>query len=93
MTKLTPSVKRALNSLEARFAGFGQDIDMIKHSVRQMQWSLRAVVQHLHVNVPPDLLDATVEPSPEFINKIVAEARFAGTTPVPKKARKRKKRR
>jgi hypothetical protein len=74
------------------YAGVGNDVNIISHQVRRMQWQLAAICNHLHVIVAPDVLDETLNPSPQEINKIIAEARFAGTQQPIKVKRRRKKR-
>lgn len=68
----------SLPEIFGRYQGVAQDIDSIKYALRHLNWRLDAIIAFFKIDVKPDMLGETLNPSDAFLNQIIAEARFVG---------------
>lgn len=80
--------------LLGRYHGTAQDVDSIKHQIRFILSRLDTLISNWKIIPPPDILDETLNPSKEFLDKIISEARFVpyGTSEASKKKVRKKRR-
>lgn len=81
-------IKDFVQSLEESYRGLDQDINSIRHSLRAVQRRQDALLVHFGISLASDFIEETVNPSGDFINRIIQEARFAA--PVVKSKRKKR---
>lgn len=77
-----------LENLEQGYLGVAQDINSIRHSLRAIQRQQDAIMAAFKISLAPDFLEETLNPSHDFINSIIKEARFVGPAAPIKKQRK-----